>query len=76
MKIRSFTLLCPQTLLKFHQFYMNSLVCMSACILLWNFITCLDLYNHQHNQDIGLFYHHRDVSPAIPLLSPSALHDP
>lgn len=37
---------------------------------LWHFITCIDLYKHNHNPDTGLFFHHKgSLSYLLPLHS-------
>lgn len=37
---------------------------------LWHFITCIDLYKHNHNPDTGLFFNHKgSLSYLLPLHS-------
>ena len=38
----------------------------SVCIGLCHFITCVDSYNHHHNQDWQLFSHRKDLFCATP----------
>lgn len=49
-----------QSLFRFHQFYMH--FCECVYLILWNFITGVDLCNHDHNQDTKLFHHHKNSS--------------
>lgn len=51
-----------QNLFRFHHFTCTHLcVCALShvCVVLCNFVICVDSHNHQHNQDSGLYHHHK-----------------
>lgn len=62
-----------QTLFNFHQF-LNAPVRLCVCVILCDFISCIDFYNSYHNQDTEVFKQHKETLSCYPFISHTYLH--
>lgn len=69
-RIDTGTMLLTQVdiLFSFHQFVYAFF---SMCIVLQNFVTCMDSCNHQHSQNTELFRHRKETPSCYLTVTPS-----
>ena len=68
--IKTVLLLKYRSYLDFTSFYMHPLsLSLFWCMVLWNFVICLELMNNRYIQDTKLFHQHKEILSCYPLMA-------